>query len=318
MMSSSPCSLSPSTIPLLLLPLVLLALTLFVIHPFDFQLQSVFPSTSCPPSTNDNYVAPTARTTAAATPTPDFRLLMGILTHPDNYERRHLIRLAYSLQGDFSANLDIRFVFCNLTKEEQTVLIALEIIRYDDIIILDCEENMDKGKTYTYFSTLPKILDATYDYVMKTDDDTYFRLENLVGSLKNKPKTDMYSGLVMPCDTENFFPFPPYMSGMGYILSWDLVEWIATSELTRKETEGPEDMWTGRWMNMANRAKNRFDNAPAMYDFKGPFPTNCFRHDFIPDTIAVHKLKDNSRWASTLKYFNVTKGLKPSKLYHIP
>jgi hypothetical protein len=34
-----------------------------------------------------------------------------------------------------------------------------------------------------------------------------------------------------------------------------------------------------------------------------------------PTDIAVHRLKSNLRWAETLKYFNFTAGLKPSKFY---
>ncbi len=44
-------------------------------------------------------------------------------------------------------------------------------MQYDDIIILDYEENMDGDKTYTFFSSLPRLFnDTLYDYVMKTDD----------------------------------------------------------------------------------------------------------------------------------------------------
>ncbi|KAJ3693936.1 hypothetical protein LUZ60_009416 [Juncus effusus] len=63
--------------------------------------------------------------------------------------------------------IHIRFVFCRLTNEEQRTLIALEILRFNDIIILNCTENMNYGKTYAFFSSLPNILPQKYDYVMK-------------------------------------------------------------------------------------------------------------------------------------------------------
>nr|CAD1821612.1 unnamed protein product [Ananas comosus var. bracteatus] len=40
--------------------------------------------------------------------------------------------------------------------------------------------------------------------------------------------------------------------------------------------------------------------------------------DFEAETIAVHQLKEDLRLVRTLKHFNVTTGLKASKLYHIP
>ncbi|KAE8668644.1 peptidyl-prolyl cis-trans isomerase FKBP17-1 [Hibiscus syriacus] len=160
----------------------------------------------------------------------DIRILIGILTLPDQYQRRHFLRLIYSTQPPVGARVDVKFVFCNLTKEDQKVLVALEIMRYDDIIILNCKENMNKGKTYTFFSSLPEMFNSSdrpyppYHYVMKGDDDTYFRLENLVESLRPLPRQDLYYGYVIPCPIMD--PFVYYMSGMGYLVSWDIAEWV--------------------------------------------------------------------------------------------
>ncbi|RVW21651.1 hypothetical protein CK203_112347 [Vitis vinifera] len=121
----------------------------------------------------------------------DIRIFIGILTLPDQYQRRHFLRIIYGTQSPAGAKVDVKFVFCNLTKEDQKVLVALEIMRYDDIIILNCTENMNQGKTYTYFSSLPEMLNSTegpsppYHYIMKADDYTYLRLDNLVESLRS-------------------------------------------------------------------------------------------------------------------------------------
>ncbi|KAI5348734.1 hypothetical protein L3X38_001621 [Prunus dulcis] len=189
------------------------------------------------------------------------------------------------------AKVDVKFVMCNLTKEEQEVLVALEIMRYDDIIILDCEENMNKA-----------------------DDDAYFRLQNLVDSLKPFHREDLYYGYVIPCSSME--PFGHYMSGMGYLISWDVVEWIRESDIPKSHLEGPEDKTFGDWIKNGHRAKNRFNAKWSMYNFPEP-PTKC-THELWPHTIAVHLLKNQEKWIRTLKYFNVTDNLKPSKLYHIP
>ncbi|WCJ42352.1 Galactosyltransferase family protein [Euphorbia peplus] len=252
----------------------------------------------------------------------EIRVLIGILTLPDQYHRRHFLRLIYGTQLPIDgARVDVKFVFCNLTKEDQKVLVALEIMLYDDIIILNCKENMNKGKTYTYFSSLPELLNDTtsphfppYHYVMKTDDDTYLRLEKLVESLKPLPREDLYYGYVIPCPSMD--PFVHYMSGMGYLISWDLVEWIRDSEIPKKHLEGPEDKVFGDWIKEGHKAKNRFNGKWSMYNFPEPH-TRC-THELWPDTIAVHLLKTQEKWIETLQFFNVTKNLKPSKLYHIP
>jgi hypothetical protein len=121
----------------------------------------------------------------------------------------------------------------------------MEILLYNDIIILNCKQNMNEGKTYTYFSSLPQIFEGeykTYDYVMKTDDDNYIRFDKFLESIRGKPRVDMFWVSRVPMlDQEN----PPFTVGPGYVLSWDLVEWIATSNILRNEQVGPEDIFTG-------------------------------------------------------------------------
>ncbi|KAI3444150.1 hypothetical protein Pfo_000815 [Paulownia fortunei] len=260
-------------------------------------------------------------TTAPSSSSNDIRILIGILTLPDHYHKRHFLRLIYGTQSPVGARVDVKFVFCNLTKEDQKVLVALEIMRYDDIIILNCQENMNKGKTYTYFSTLPEMMlnDSNvpyppYHYVMKGDDDVYFRLQSLVDSLMPLPRQDLYYGYVIPCPSMD--PFVHYMSGMGYLVSWDIVEWLRDSDIPKKHLEGPEDKIFGDWLRDGHRGKNRYNAKWSMYNYPEP-PTRC-THELWPDTIAVHLLKTQEKWIRTLNYFNVTRDLKPSKLYHIP
>ncbi|XP_064963479.1 probable beta-1,3-galactosyltransferase 13 [Musa acuminata AAA Group] len=291
----------------ILLPMSLVAIIFIVVYPNDLRLQCLV-TAGCQP-----------RPQLSAAPKHAHRLLLGVFTVPDAYARRSLVRHAYLLQRaslPADAAVDVRFVLCNLTKEEQRVLVAMEIMLYDDIIILDCAENVNDGKTYDYLSSLPRVLDAgrAYDYVVKTDDDTYYRLDRLAETLRRLPREDVYLGLRVPCWGKD--EGSGFMSGMGYLLSWDLVEWIATSEVVRKKMKGPEDIMTGAWLNEAGRGRNRFDMNPRMYDYPEG-PDTCFRHGFTPDTIAVHKLKDDLKWAKTLQYFNVTQGLRSSKLFHI-
>ncbi|XP_019178088.1 PREDICTED: beta-1,3-galactosyltransferase 6 isoform X2 [Ipomoea nil] len=257
---------------------------------------------------------------AAAADGGEIRILVGILTLPDQYRKRHFLRLVYGTQSPRGAKVDVKFVFCNLTKEDQKTLVALEIMRHDDIIILDCQENMNNGKTYTFFSSLPEILGGggggrPYDYVMKADDDTYLRLENLVASLTPLPRQDLYYGFVIPCTSMD--PFKHYMSGMGYLISWDLVEWIRESDIPKANVEGPEDKVLGEWLRDGRRGLNRFNAKWSMYNFPVEPPNDGCSHEFWPETVAVHQLKTQEKWIRTLSYFNVTRDLMPSKLYHI-
>lgn len=251
----------------------------------------------------------------------DIRILIGILTLPDQYLRRHFLRLVYGTQNPEGAKIDVKFVFCNLTKEDQKTIIALEIMLYNDIVILNCTENMNKGKTSTFFTSLPEIFNETvngpnyppYHYVMKADDDTYVRLNSLVKSLKPLPKEDLYYGFVIPCTSMD--PFKHYMSGMGFLVSWDIVEWIHGSDIPKKHVEGPEDKVFGDWMRWGRRGLNRFNAKWSMYNY--PDPVSVCSHELVNDTIAVHLLKNQEEWIKTLNFFNHTGPLKESKMYHI-
>ncbi|KAG9455854.1 hypothetical protein H6P81_000362 [Aristolochia fimbriata] len=293
----------------------------------QINLQHVMKLSSSALFSRSSTVIPTCKLASAAaaqTPSPlppAIRLLIGVLTLPDQYRLRNLLRLVYGTQKPVAAaDVDVKFVFCNLNKDDQKTLVALEIMYYDDIIILNCTENMNQGKTYTFFSSLPQMFASSesrpYDYVMKADDDIYIRLEQLVEALVPLPREDLYYGFTIPCREMN--PFNHYMSGMGYVLSWDLVEWIQSSDVAKNHTEGPEDKVLGDWLQMGDRGKNRYNAKPAMYDYPTNLAKNKCERELSPDTISVHRLKNQVKWIKTLRYFNATKKLKPSKLYHVP
>ncbi|KAM6559926.1 hypothetical protein CsatA_029165 [Cannabis sativa] len=225
-----------------------------------------------------------------------FSLLIGILTRPDNYNRRLFLHLIYGIQSSQLAKIEVKFIVCNLTKPEQYVFVALEIIRFNDTIILNCTKNMDSGKTYTYFFFLQNILPTKYDYVMKADDDVYIRLNPQAMSLEPLPRVDLYYSFVIPCNSQN--PYSEYMSGMGYLISWDLVEWISTSNIPKLDLFGPEDKLVGKWLTNGNKAKNRISNKSAMYDY--PSSNGKCSHELIPRTIVVHRLKSWDQWLHVL------------------
>ncbi|KAM0821539.1 hypothetical protein ACQ4PT_072129 [Festuca glaucescens] len=313
--------LSTSSKGLILLPLLLLAFIYLVVYPKEFELQALIGSCGPPPPAATSAVTTNG---TAAVDKPDFRLLIGILTSADFYERRHLLRMVYGRQLASSspplvAQIDVRFVFCRLSKDDQRVLVPLEILTHGDIIVLDgCAENMDGGKTHAFFTAVASMYaDAPYDYVMKADDDIFFRLPELAASLGAMPRQDAYYGATIPCDSRDTRR-GWYMSGMGYALSWDLVEWIAAAEdVTQGRTVGTEDRMVGEWLKSGGKAKNRFNAKPAMYDHPLSVPATKCAHELVPDTIAVHRLKDNPRWAQTLRYFNFTAGLESSKFYKL-
>uniref|UniRef100_A0A0E0QRS4 Galectin domain-containing protein n=1 Tax=Oryza rufipogon TaxID=4529 RepID=A0A0E0QRS4_ORYRU len=320
-----PATASLCTPYLLLVPLGLLAVVLVVPSLGSSHVRSDGLGVLCHagPSAADGYLvtpggdAASAAAAAAETKAvvrPELRLLVGVLTTPKRYERRNIVRLAYALQPAVPpgvAQVDVRFVFCRVADPVDAQLVALEAARHGDILVLNCTENMNDGKTHEYLSSVPRMFASSpYDYVMKTDDDTYLRVAALVDELRHKPRDDVYLGYGFAVGDDPM----QFMHGMGYVVSWDVATWVSTNEdiLRYNDTHGPEDLLVGKWLNIGRRGKNRYSLRPRMYDL------NWDMDNFRPDTVLVHMLKDNRRWAAAFRYFNVTAGLQPSNLYHFP
>ncbi|KAJ3670624.1 hypothetical protein LUZ60_008050 [Juncus effusus] len=297
-----------TSISTLLLFISLTLVTLgYMFYPNNFQIHfnSLFTTSFCDPTT--------ASESTHVSNNSGLSLFVGILSRPHLHERRQLLRSVYSLQKRNlrTADVDVRFVFCHSMSEETKMFIALEIMQYNDIIVLNCTENLNEGKTYTYFSTLPTILEGRYDYVVKADDDAYLRLDNLAVSLIDKPRIDLYYGMEIECSAAGDVcgQFKTFMAGFTYVLSWDLVEWISESDIARNEQTGLEDVMLAKWLNTADKGKNRYNGVPAFYDYKEETVDGYTWLELKPDTVALHGLKLNSKWVRTLKYFNVTNWL---------
>ncbi|KAF4395171.1 hypothetical protein F8388_001558 [Cannabis sativa] len=108
---------------------------------------------------------------------------------------------------------------------------------------------------------------------MKADDDVYIRLNPLAKSVEPLPRVDLYYGFVIPCNSQN--PYSEYMSGMGYLISWDLVEWISTSNILK-------------------------------LDLRISCSNGKCSHELIPQTIEVHRLK--SKWSICIDDFPLLSG----------
>uniref|UniRef100_A0A7S1L521 Hexosyltransferase n=1 Tax=Alexandrium catenella TaxID=2925 RepID=A0A7S1L521_ALECA len=140
-------------------------------------------------------------------------------------------------------------------------------------LVLDMEENMNEGKTFTWFSTaLTKISWATH--VGKMDIDTYPYLHNLLPGIGDcADKTTPFEYMGRPgcsgtfCDKTQLFNNAcpavegcthnirhggtakwEFMSGALYILSMPLIKRIAWDAV---EHVGPEDRLVGKTINTA-------------------------------------------------------------------
>lgn len=159
-------------------------------------------------------------------------VFVGIFSVDAAYERRHLIRSTYlrhskpidPLTGKPATNIQLKFIL-GRPRKHHARRIALEMETYNDIVVLDIKENMNKGKTHQFFkwanenATVPiyykppnggkrigsldpvdpavesyNLAFKKADYVVKADDDSFLVLSELERHLRVAPRQGTYWG----------------------------------------------------------------------------------------------------------------------------
>ncbi|GAA5848337.1 hypothetical protein JCM8547_004481 [Rhodosporidiobolus lusitaniae] len=207
-------------------------------------------------------------------------VFVGVFSVDIAAEQRNAIRLTYAKHskpidprtGRPAHNVQIKFIL-GRPRPRYARKIALEMEMHNDMVVLDVEENMNKGKTFKYFqwayenATVPVYYSAPgeegivdgvrqvgvgfkkADYVVKADDDSFLVLSELERHLRITPRQNTYWGYLV----RNRF-----MAGEVYALSADLVEHVATYPRGRDFTIGKEDQRMAKWMR-------HHPNAPSIH-----------------------------------------------------
>ncbi|GAA5989353.1 hypothetical protein JCM10908_001274 [Rhodotorula pacifica] len=197
-------------------------------------------------------------------------VFVGVFSVDAAADRRNAIRLTFGKHsepidprtGRPAHNVQLKFVI-GRPRPKWAKRIALEMEMFSDLVVLDIEENMNQGKTFKYFTwaaenaTVPVyysrkgeagMVDGVKqvgvgfkkaDYVVKADDDSFIRLDELERHLRVTPRENTYWGYLI----RNRF-----MAGEVYALSADLVNYIATYPRPKAWTIGKEDQRMAKWM----------------------------------------------------------------------
>ena len=165
---------------------------------------------------------------------------------------------------------------------------------YQDLIILS-------SVAESYESLTNKVLEGfkwlvsnyQFNFLLKIDDDSYVRISGLLDSLSQQPQERLYWGFFKGganvfkkgkwreedwflCDT-----YLPYARGGGYILSSDLVHYLAASASFLQQYKS-EDVSVGLWLSplKINRVHDtRFDTE---YKSRGCFNSYLITHKQSP------------------------------------
>ncbi|GAA5984689.1 hypothetical protein JCM11641_004563 [Rhodosporidiobolus odoratus] len=197
-------------------------------------------------------------------------VFVGVFSVDAAADRRNAIRLSYAKHskpidprtGRPAQNVQLKFIL-GRPRQKWSKRIALEMEMFNDIVVLDVDENMNKGKTFRYFSwasenaTVPVFYSAAgeggmvdgvrqvgagfkkADYVVKADDDAFIVLSELERHLRITPRDNTYWGYLV----RNRF-----MAGEVYALSADLVNYLATYPRPKNWMIGKEDQRVAKWM----------------------------------------------------------------------
>ncbi|KDE02934.1 hypothetical protein MVLG_06558 [Microbotryum lychnidis-dioicae p1A1 Lamole] len=228
-------------------------------------------------------------------------VFVGIFSVSAAADRRNIIRQTSARltkpidprTGGPSTDVQVKFILGRPPKK-WAKRIALEMEMYNDVVVLDIDENMNRGKTWKYFewaaenATVPVYYRTgkgsktqigvgfkKVDYVAKSDDDAFINLSELERHLRVSPREKTYWGYLI----RNLF-----MAGELYAVSQDLVQYVATYAPIRQHTFGAEDQRFAKWMRMHPNAStiNWVSERVWIYDF--PKAPTVYAHGFLfPD-----------------------------------
>lgn len=240
--------------------------TLLIILLIVFLCIRYLPSTKC--SLNEQEVRNKTK----------FRLIVLILSSPDNLERRATIRKTWLAQKQ--ARVKHFFVIGTLDiLPEQRETLHSEQQKFDDLLLLsrlpDSYGTLTKKVLYA-FKEMYEYYE--FDFVMKCDDDTFALVHKILKELdkwdSKGTRKELYWGFFngkahvkrsgpwkeidwILCDY-----YLPYALGGGYILSYNLVKFIAINADILKLYKA-EDVSVGVWIaplaNIERKHDIRFD-----------------------------------------------------------
>jgi len=193
-------------------------------------------------------------------------------------------------------DLVMRFILGRSRNETMQREAEAEAALEGDMVFLDMEENMNEGKTYTYFKWVADSMAEGQRprFVMKADSDTFLVLPNVLHTFASLSCSDLvYWGTSWGSCSHCF---PIYMRGMAYGLSWPLVSWLAhpTSPLPYSNIDGMEDARTGSWLLSLPPHPSPPLKVVDMHVHMGDWDGLTIPTDI--NTVALHAMKKPGHW----------------------
>ncbi|XP_020961178.1 hydroxyproline O-galactosyltransferase GALT3 isoform X5 [Arachis ipaensis] len=192
-------------------------------------------------------------------------LLIGVFSTGNNFERRMALRRSWmQYEAVRSGEVAVRF-FIGLHKNNRVNFeLWSESQAYGDIQLMPFVDyySLITLKTIAICIMGTKVMPSKY--IMKTDDDAFVRIDEVLSSLKGKPSNGLLFGLISSKSSperdkeskwyisEKEWPYdtyPPWAHGPGYVISRDIAKFIVNGHQERKlQLFKLEDVAMGIWI----------------------------------------------------------------------
>jgi len=237
------------------------------------------------------------------------RIYIGIVTAWWKFSERLIWRETYKrfpLPPHSTDTVTVQFVLGKPRELERNMSLILEWEQetHGDILMIDMEENMNEGKSFEYFASLANMYPSNvsqsqrpWDYAMKLDDDSFLNIPNLLEKLRPMiPREQTWFGRG---DISGY-----YMFGPGYILSWDLVTWLADNrEELQPHMHWWEDRMISEMLKAGGQGEKSWVSVGMQYMSPPSLPFGDWTRNLGPDVILVHPLKTFKLLSDTVAYF---------------
>ncbi|KAJ3669593.1 hypothetical protein LUZ60_011543 [Juncus effusus] len=195
----------------------------------------------------------------------EISLLVGVFSTASNFKRRMAIRRSWMQFEDVrGGKVVVRFFTGLHTNEQVNLELWREAELYQDIQILPFVDyySLITLKTVAICIFATKILPAKY--IMKMDDDAFIRVDEILNALnktnskgllyghisfQSSPHRDRYSKWFISSEEWANESYPPWAHGPGYIISYDIAEFIVQGHEERYlQLFKLEDVAMGIWI----------------------------------------------------------------------
>ncbi|KAL2922249.1 Hydroxyproline O-galactosyltransferase GALT3 [Bienertia sinuspersici] len=219
-------------------------------------------------------------------------LLVGVFSTGNNFERRMALRRSWmQYEAVRSGNVAVRFLIGFHKNAEVNLDLWKEAQAYGDIQLMPFVDyySLISLKTIAVCILGTKILPAKY--IMKTDDDAFVRIDEVLSHLKENTASGLFYGLISFQSSphrdqdskwfvsEEEWPkdsFPPWAHGPGYIISRDIAKYIIHGHQERdlklfKLEDVAMGIWIEKYKNSGHEVKyisdDRFYNTGCDTDY---------------------------------------------------